>query len=63
MSKTLLAIEVDFQYLAVDGQKIHANASFRKSKNLKGMKKEYAKIQEGITKLVEKEVSEEFPED
>ncbi len=24
---------VDFQYLAVDGEKIHANASFRKSKN------------------------------
>lgn len=52
---------VDFQYLAVDGQKIHANASFRKSKNLKGLKKEYAKVQEGIIKLVEKEVSEEFP--
>ena len=53
---------VDFQYLAVDGQKIHANASFRKSKNLKGLKKEYAKVQEGIIKLVEKDVSEEFPE-
>ena len=53
---------VDFQYLAVDGQKIHANASFRKSKNLKGLKKEYAKVQGGIIKLIEKEVSEKFPE-
>ena len=54
---------VDFQNLAIDGQKIQANASFRKSKNLKGLKKEYAKVQKGIRKLVEKEVSEDFPEE
>ena len=54
---------VDFQNLAIDGQKIQANASFRKSKNLNGLKKEYAKVQKGIRKLVEKEVNEEFPEE
>ena len=30
---------VDFQYLAIDGKKIQANASFRKSKHLKGLKR------------------------
>ncbi|HEC60892.1 MAG TPA: hypothetical protein ENI27_01405 [bacterium] len=44
---------VDLQILAIDGQKIQAAASFRKSKNLKGLKKEYAKVQKGIRKLVE----------
>ncbi len=52
---------VDLGYLAIDGQKIQANASFRKSKNLKGLEKEYRKVRGGIKKLVEKEVSEDFP--
>ena len=54
---------VDFKYLSVDGQKIQANASYRKSKNLKGLEKEYRKVREGMKKLVEKEVAEDFPED
>ena len=54
---------VDFKYLSVDGEKIQANASYRKSKNLKGLKKEYGKVREGMKKLVEKEVGEDFPVD
>ena len=54
---------VDFGYLSIDGQKIQANANFRKSKNLKGLKIEYRKVSEGMKKLVEKEVDEDFPAD
>ncbi len=35
--------------------------AFARVRIVKGLKKEYAKVQEGIIKLVEKEVSEEFP--
>lgn len=50
---------VGFEHLSVDGQKIQANASFRRSKNLKGLKKEYGKVQQAMQRLVEKEVNEE----
>ena len=50
---------VGFEHLSVDGQKIQANASFRRSKNLKGLRKEYGKVQQAMGKLVEKEVDEE----
>jgi len=53
---------IGFEYLAIDGQKIHANANFRKSKNLKGLKGEYEKMKKGIEKLLSKEVDEYFPE-
>ena len=49
--------------MAIDGQKIQANASYKKSKNLKGIKKEYEKIQAGLKELLGKEVDEYFPED
>lgn len=54
---------VDFNYLSVDGQKIQANASYRKSKNLKGLEREYKKVKKGLKKLVEREVDEDFPEE
>jgi len=53
---------MDFKHLAIDGQKIQANASYKNSKNLKGIKKEYEKVKEGLTKLLEKEVNEYFTE-
>jgi len=49
---------IGFEHMAIDGQKIHANANFRKSKNLKGLKSEYAKVKAGIQKLLAKEVNE-----
>ena len=54
---------IGFEHLAIDGQKIHANANFKKSKNLKGLKEEYEKVKAGIEKLLSKEVNEYFPED
>jgi transposase len=52
---------IGFEHLAVDGQKIKANANFKKSKNLKGLKKEYEKTKRGLEKLLAKEVNEAFP--
>ena len=51
---------IDFKHLAIDGEKIQANASYRNSKDLKGIEKEYDKIKEGIRKLLEKEINEYF---
>jgi transposase len=51
---------IGFEFMAVDGQKIHANASYRNSKNLKGLKKEYAKLKEGLNKLLATEINEHF---
>lgn len=53
---------IGFEHLAIDGQKIHANANFKKSKNLKGLKREYEKVKMGIEKLLSKEVNEYFSE-
>jgi len=50
---------VGFEHLSVDGQKIQANASFRRSKNLKGLRKEYGKVQQAMQKLLEKPVDEQ----
>jgi len=54
---------VGFEHLAIDGQKIQANASYRKSKNLEQLEKEYAKVRAGMEKLLEKEVTEDFPQE
>ena len=54
---------IGFEHLAIDGQKIEANASFRRSKNLKQVKKEYDKVKQGLQKLLEKEISEAFPQE
>ena len=53
---------IDFKYLAIDGQKIRANADFRKSKDRERVEASYRRVKEGIKKLVEKEVSEDFTE-
>jgi len=49
---------IGFDHLAIDGQKIQANANFKKSKNLKGLKVEYAKVKAGLEKLLSQEVNE-----
>jgi len=54
---------LDFEHMAIDGQKIQANANYKNSKNLKGIKKEYEKVKEGLAKLLEKEVNEYFTAD
>lgn len=54
---------IDFKNLAIDGEKIQANASYKNSKNLKGIEKEYDKIKEGIKKLLRKEINEYFTEE
>ena len=62
----LLCKELDmigFENLAIDGEKIQANTSYRNSKNLTGIEKEYDKIKEGIKKLLEKEINEYFNEE
>ena len=54
---------VDFAHLAIDGQKIQADASYRKSKTRKRVKKSYDRVREGIAQLLEKEPNEEFTEE
>ena len=49
---------IGFEHLAIDGQKIQANANFKKSKNLKGLKVEYDKVKAGLEKLLNQEVNE-----
>ncbi len=52
---------VDFRYLAIDGQKIQADASYRRSKTKRRVKESLERVTEGMKKLLGKEVSEEFP--
>jgi transposase len=54
---------IGFEHLAVDGQKIQANANFKKSKNLKGLKSEYARVKAGLEKLLNREVNEYVPQE
>jgi transposase len=54
---------IDFKELAVDGQKIRANADFHKSKDRHRVEESYKRVKEGIKKLVEKEVSEDFTDE
>ncbi len=54
---------IGFEHLAVDGQKIQANANFKKSKNLKGLRSEYEKVKAGLEKLVNREISEYVSQD
>ena len=51
---------VDFQHLAIDGQKIKANANYRRSKNRKRTKKSYQEVKEAIARVLAKEVNEDF---
>jgi len=54
---------IDFKYLAIDGQKIQADASWRRSKTKKRLERSMQRVTEGMRKLLEKDVSEDFPEE
>ncbi len=49
---------IGFEHLSIDGQKIQANANFKKSKNLKGLRNEYEKMKSGLEKLLNQELNE-----
>jgi len=62
----LLCIElrmVDFGFLAIDGQKIHANASFRQSKTNKDLRKEIERIEQQMKELLTREPAEDEDEE
>lgn len=52
---------IGFENLAIDSQKIKANANVFQNKNLKGVKKEKERIEKQLLKLLEEEVK--FPQD
>lgn len=54
---------IDFKNLTVDGQKIQANASFKKNYNRDRLEKALKRIKNGITKLLEKEINDDFTQD
>ncbi len=54
---------VEFKYLAVDGEVIQANASYKQNKHLKGLQEEIARTKASLTKLVEKEPNEDFTQE
>jgi len=49
---------IGFEHLAIDGEKIQANANYTKSKNLEQIKNELDRLKNGIKNLLEKEVNE-----
>ena len=54
---------LDFQNLAVDGQKIKANANYRRSKNRKRTKQSYQRVKKAIEQVLAKPVNEDFTEE
>lgn len=51
---------VDFKHLAIDGQKIQANAGCRRSKDRGRVKKNYERVRTGIEELPAKEPNGQF---
>jgi len=49
---------IDFDNLAIDGQKIQANANYRKSYTKESLEKRYEKIKKGLEKLLSKDLEE-----
>jgi len=54
---------LDFQNLAVDGEKIKANANYRRSKNRKRTKQSYERVKEAVARVLAKPVNEDFTEE
>mgnify|MGYP001180349447 CR=1 FL=1 len=54
---------IDLQYLAIDGQKIQADASYRKSKTMKRLQQSMQRVTSGMQKLLEKPIGEDFPQE
>jgi hypothetical protein len=51
---------IGFEHLAIDGQKIQANASYRRSLDNKRLGKRYENVKKGLKKLLEMEPTEEI---
>jgi len=51
---------LDFQNLAIDGEKIKASANYRRSKNRKRTKQSYQRVKEALARVVAKPVNEDF---
>lgn len=49
---------INLENLAIDGQKIQANASYKKSYNKERLEKRYKKVKKGIKKLLSKDLEE-----
>ena len=54
---------IGFEHLALDGQKIQANANFRQSMNRERLEKRLKKIEEGMKKILESPISESLPKE
>lgn len=54
---------IDFKYLAIDGQKIPANANFRNNMDRARAKKQLVRIQKGMAKLLEQEPNDALPQE
>lgn len=54
---------IDFEHLAIDGQKIQADANFRKSMNRERLDKRIEQIEKAMEKIVKTPVSEAFPKE
>ena len=53
---------LDFQNLAVDGEKIKASANYRRSKNRKRTKQSYQRVKEAVARVLARPVNEDFTE-
>ncbi|MCK4529378.1 IS1182 family transposase [candidate division WOR-3 bacterium] len=53
---------IGFEHMAIDGEKIQANANFRNSKNITQVKGELEKVEKGMQKLLTQEVNEHISE-
>lgn len=53
---------LDFQHLAIDGQRIKANANYRRSKNRQRTKQSYKRVKKAIERVISKPVNEDFTE-
>jgi transposase len=54
---------IGMEHLAIDGEKIQANANFKNSKNLSQVKTELEKLEKGMKKLLDQEVNEATTEE
>jgi hypothetical protein len=54
---------IGFEHLAVDGEKIQANANYKNSKNLPQVKAELERLKSGLKKLLEQEINEYLDEE
>lgn len=54
---------VGFEHLAMDGQKIQANANFRKSMNRERLEERLKNVEDGMKKILDSPISEALPKE